>query len=172
MKQSLQHRFCHPLGDVVSLFLDADFLCQMMADLGNRDIEVTVEPQDDDRALVDMRYTVPANPPPLIRMITGEWVDVHQRNQWSGVESAGEDDALVTAKMTLDPIGKPARGSGRLRFRHDGEAGTLCEAAVEVTCSVPLAASLVEAMIIEDSADLLNREFAYIDAALAEMAEG
>ncbi|MEM1131867.1 MAG: DUF2505 domain-containing protein [Pseudomonadota bacterium] len=168
MKQTARYHFDHPLAEVIGLFLDADFLCQMMADLGNRDIEVTVEPQDDDRALVDMRYTVPANPPALIRMITGEWVDVHQRNQWSGLESGGENNAMVTARMTLDPIDKPARGSGRLRFRHDGKGGTLCEAAVEVTCSVPLAASLVETMIIEDSTDLLKREFAYIDAALAD----
>ncbi|MEO1044075.1 MAG: DUF2505 domain-containing protein [Pseudomonadota bacterium] len=168
MKKSLQHHFAYPLADVVNLFLDADILCQMMVDLGNRDVSVTVEPKDDDRVDIAIIRTVSADPPALIRAITGDWVEVHQQERWTGLAGAGEPDAAISVRMMMDPIGKPARGSGTLRFTEDAAGETRCAATVEVTCSVPLAATLVERMIVSDSIELLSQQFGYVDRLLAE----
>lgn len=170
MKHTHQHRFAYPLADIVSRFLDADFLCQMMCDLGARDVEVAVEPQDDDRVHVHIQRTVATEAPALIRSVAGNWVELDQQEVWSGLTSAGDDAAEIIAELTIDAVGKPAKGGGQLRFRADGDGHTQCDASVEVTCSVPLVASMVERLMIDDSMALLVNQFAYVETALLDSA--
>lgn len=168
MNKTENHVFAYSLVDVVSLFLDADFLCDMMVELGNRDVTVSVDPVDDDVVQVEIQRTVPADPPALIRAISGDWVELHQREHWSGLASSDADDAEVRVRLELDAVGKPAKGRGTLRFSQDTQGQTHCEAFVEVKCSVMLVASMVEKMMMDDSVELLEQQFAHVEQALAQ----
>lgn len=159
----VSHEYAHPIETVIGAFTDPDFYLHKFEGIGARDVEVLASDDDGDVFSVETRRDVPLEVPAALKKLLGSWTTVIQNEEW--VE--GEDGEYLN-ELQINSEGVPAVVTGSMTLIPTDD-GCINEVVIEITCNIPLIGRKVEAFVADNTEELLDAEYEFIQGYLDEL---
>jgi hypothetical protein len=133
------------------LLSDPDYVREVAARTGGRDVVVTVEPWDGG-AIIRSHRVLPARLPSYARALVGETVTIHETRTFGPAATDGSRDGTI--EVTFG--GAPAHVTGTMRL--EGAQTSNVEVVMSVKASVPLVGGKVERLCADQIDASIARE--------------
>ena len=124
--------------DVYGLVSSEEFRTESAEAQMSLELDLSVELNGDGHT-ISIKRRLPAELPDFIKRLTGDTVEVHQLEEWSGPSA----DGSRTAKVVVKVIGQPASMKGTSTIAPAGDGATMTIAG-DVEVKIPLIGRKVE----------------------------
>jgi Protein of unknown function (DUF2505) len=135
------------------LLCDPQYVHDVAAATGGRDIEVTVSPSEDGGVIIVSVRTLPARLPSYAKALVGEQVHLTETRTLGPADGEGAREGTLVVEFG----GAPARVSGAMRLTGDHRASGL-NVDLQVKASVPLVGGRIERLTADQIEAALRKE--------------
>lgn len=152
---TIVHHFIHDADSVFALMTDAGALQQRCADLGEKNIQCSVEEQGR-KTLVSLSRTVKRDLPKVLAAMFSAENTIKMKEQWETVGST------YMGSYTAEVVGQPVALSAKFKLKPAADGG--CDYSIDYACkaSIPLVGKKVEEFIISQTAGGLEQEINWL----------
>lgn len=138
--------------DVYGLVSSQEFRTESADAQGSLELDLSVEPNGDGHT-INIKRKLPAELPDFIKRLTGDTVEVHQVEEWSGPSADGSRTATVLVKI----VGQPASMKGTSTIAPAGHGATMTITG-EVQVKIPLIGRKIEPEIAKTILSSIRQE--------------
>lgn len=156
----ITHHFTQDADTVFGLMTDAEALRQRCSDLGEKNVQCSVE-QQGRKTLVNLTRTVKRDLPKVLAAMFSAENTIRMKEQWEVVGST------YMGSYTADVVGQPVTFGARFKLKPADDGG--CDYSIDYTCkaSIPLVGKKVEEFITSQTAGGLQQEVDWLRKRLA-----
>lgn len=154
-------QYSHPAEQIFLTYMNEDFIKDKSVSLGNKNVEVEFE-EEDNEVRVTIKMEVPAEGPPGIEQFMGKWNDAEQLEIWTW-----EEGGPYRCDMKMKVRGAPIKISGSMILK-DTDAGSEADFVSELKSNFPLLSRRIENFVAEKIEEGVELECQFIEANAAD----
>jgi len=156
MKTVQTKSYTQSADEIAAAYLDADFLAAKFESIGSRNIEVSVEAEEDDEFEVTVKREAPAEVPRALKSIVKPWNKVTQNEEWSG-----QDGGPYRGEIEIESASVPAEMDVVIDIV-DNADGCTCTITTEISCKIPLIGKKLAQFIAKEAEKAVDQEYEFI----------
>jgi hypothetical protein len=152
---TITHHFTQDADDVFALMTDAEALKQRCTDLGEKNIQCSVE-ESGRKTLVNLTRTVKRDLPKVLAAMFSAENTLKMKEQWETIGST------YMGSYTVEVVGQPVSLAAKFKLKPAPDGG--CDYSIDYTCkaSIPLVGKKVEEFITSQTAGGLEQEINWL----------
>ena len=152
---AITHHFIQDADDVFALMTSADALTQRCQDLGEKNIQCSVE-ENGRKTLVNLSRTVKRDLPKVLAAMFSAENTIRIKEQWETIGST------YMGSYSAEVVGQPVALSAKFKLKPSADGG--CDYTIDYQCkaSIPLVGKKVEEFIISQTAGGLGQEINWL----------
>jgi hypothetical protein len=152
---AIVHHFTQDADSVFAVMTDAAQLVQRCKDLGEKNVQCSVEEQGR-KTFVNLSRTVKRELPKVLAAMFSAENTIKMKEQWETIGST------YMGSYTAEVVGQPVALSAKFKLKPTDDGG--CDYSIDYQCkaSIPLVGKKVEEFIISQTAGGLEQEISWI----------
>lgn len=154
-KVTAKHFYSFDSNTLIKAFNDPSVIRAKLEDSGAKDISISIN-ESDDGFSTEIKRTMPADVPGVLKSILGEWNAISQLENWTSTE-----DGNHVCRIQIDIEGVPANITGEIAMTSSGIL-TTNQIAIEVACGIPLMGGQVEKFVATSIEKSIAQEFEFL----------
>ena len=162
MSHKTRHAYAASFDEFYAKLIDETFLRAKYEGIGSRNVSFSECRQDDDVFRIKWAREVPSNPPAFARKFLKEWNSLDESIEW-----ILKSDGSAHGDYACKTHGVPGTLKGDFDLRPDG-TGCVEDIVMKATIKIPLIGKKIAAIVEDESADSLVKEYAFTRGELGE----
>lgn len=150
-----KHFYSFGCDTLIKGFVDESVMEAKYADAGAKDIDISVE-QNDEGYVVNVQRAVPTNVPASLKAFLGEWNNLKQSETWTGSAESG-----YRCELSIEVVDVPVAVNGTMEMTSNGLL-TTNNVEFQISSDVPLFGGQVEKLVYDDIKKTIEQEFEYL----------
>ena len=152
---TITHHFNQDADDVFAAMTNAELLKQRCTDLGEKNIQCSVE-ENGRKTAVSLSRTVKRDLPKVLAAMFSAENTIRMKEQWETIGST------YMGSYAAEVVGQPVALSAKFKLKPSAEGG--CDYTIDYQCkaSIPLVGKKIEAFIISQTAGGLEQEINWL----------
>lgn len=148
------HHFSQDADDVFAIMTNADMLAQRCKDLGEKNVQCSVE-ENGRKTAVNLSRTVKRDLPKVLAAMFSAENTIKMKEQWETIGST------YMGSYTAEVVGQPVALSAKFKLKPSADGG--CDYSIDYQCkaSIPLVGKKIEEFIISQTAGGLEQEISW-----------
>lgn len=152
---AIVHHFTQDTDDVFAAMTSADILEQRCKELGEKNIQCSIEEQGR-KTVVNLSRTVKRDLPKVLAAMFSAENTIKMKEQWEAIGST------YMGSYSAEVVGQPVALSAKFKLKPSADGG--CDYSIDYQCkaSIPLVGKKVEEFIISQTAGGLEQEISWL----------
>ena len=154
------HHFSQDADDVFAAMTSSELLTQRCTDLGEKNIQCSVE-ENGRKSAVNLSRTVKRDLPKVLAAMFSAENTIRMKEQWETIGST------YMGNYAAEVVGQPVALSAKFKLKPSADGG--CDYSIDYQCkaSIPLVGKKIEEFIISQTAGGLEQEIHWLKKKLA-----
>lgn len=152
---TITHHFNHDADDVFALMTDAETLVARCTELGEKNIECSVDEQGR-KTFVNLSRTVKRDLPKVLAAMFSAENTIRMKEQWETIGST------YMGSYAAEVVGQPVSLSAKFKLKPSADGG--CDYSIDYQCKagIPIVGKKIEEFIISQTAGGLEQEINWL----------